>query len=90
MSHLSEWTARRFDIPEESVGGTRIVISGRSEVLIENSQGIAGVTTELVLIKLPSDCIGIHGKSLTIRSLSREVIAVSGSIDYVNLREGRC
>ena len=90
MSHLSEWTARRFGVPEEAVGGTRIVISGRSEVLIENSQGIAGYTENLVLVKFPPDCIGIHGKSLAIRCLSREVIAVSGIIDCVNLREGRC
>ena len=80
-----ESAARLFDIPEEGLGSARIVISGRSQVTVEQVSGILDYTPTLVRVKTPGGMAVICGQALNICRLEGTVIRVSGHIDRVEL-----
>ena len=80
-----ESAARLLDIPEEGLGSPRIVISGRSQVIVEQVSGILDYAPTLVRVKIPGGVALVCGHDLNIRRLEGTVIRVSGHIDRVEL-----
>lgn len=80
-----ESAAKLLDIPEEGLGASRIVISGRSQVVVEQVSGILEYTPSQVRVKVPGGIAVICGQNLNIRRLDGSVICVSGQISRIEL-----
>ena len=80
-----ESAARLWDIPEEGLGSSRIVISGRSQVIVEQVSGILDYVPTRVRLKIPQGMAVICGQNLNIRRLEGTVICVSGHIERVEV-----
>jgi len=80
-----ESAAKLLDIPEEGLGSSRIVISGRSQVVVEQVSGILDYAPAQVRVKVSGGVAVICGQNLNIRRLDGTVICISGHIARVEL-----
>ena len=88
MDRLREAVSGWLDIPEEALGAPRVVLSGRTEALIENAGAIGTYVPGLLRVRTAGGTVTMEGEDLVIRAYSRAALLVTGRIRRVTL-EGR-
>ena len=81
---------RSSDFPAECLNSTPVVeIKGTEEATVSGVVRILGYTLSEIVIDVCEFTVTINGKCLTLYSLDREKVCVSGAIQNVSLGE-RC
>ena len=77
-----------LDIPEDALGAPRVVLSGRSEALIENAGAILAYTPTLLRVRTGGGEVALEGEDLVIRTYSHAAMLVCGTVSRVTLGGG--
>ncbi len=87
---FKEKMADGFDASKEIILDVpKIVFIGNREAVIENYKSISDYTEALIVLDAEPFPLKLSGKSLEIKSISREMLFVSGEIEKMEfLREG--
>lgn len=88
MDRLREAVSGWLDIPEDALGAPRVVLSGRTEALIENAGAIETYVPGTLRVRTAGGTVTVEGDDLVIRAYTRAALCVSGRIRGVTL-EGR-
>lgn len=76
----------RMDLPGEAFPGQALVeIAGNSRVLIEQHRGVCEYSRERISISVSFGQVQICGSGLELRSMTKDQLVISGSIDAVCL-----
>ena len=83
---LRQSLAEALDIPAEvALSSARIVISGDSELRVENHKGIVEYQPGKIVLKTSTGQAEILGERLTLAELKPETLAITGLILSLNL-----
>lgn len=86
--NITRTITEKLDLPPDAaLNMSRIVITGASEVFVENYKGIAEYTAESVKLGTASGVICITGEDMSIRSIGTDEISISGRIKNVELEQ---
>ncbi|MEA4823465.1 MAG: YabP/YqfC family sporulation protein [Clostridiaceae bacterium] len=88
MHRLRETIARWFDIPEDALGAPRVILSGRTQALIENAGAILEYTPDCLRVRVGGNEVTIKGERLQIRSYTGAALCVVGTVDSAELSQG--
>lgn len=80
-----EKTAQIFDIPGETVGLPRVVVTGRHELRVSNHRGILAYAPEEITVSAGSLLIKIRGEGLELRAMTAGELLITGTVDAVEL-----
>ena len=76
-------------LPEDTVtGGARVMLSGRSAVMIEGQRGVVEMSGERIRLKTADGVLTICGESLRLQELSLDAAMVIGA-DVLSTGYGR-
>lgn len=83
---IAQTITERLDLPADAaLNMSKIVITGRSEVFVENYKGIAEYTSERVRLGTLSGIICITGSDIELKSIGVDEITISGRIKNIEL-----
>ncbi len=75
-----------FDLPAELVPGVpKLTLSGGSEVLIENHEGLKSYTRDLIEVRGRNMLMQIRGEDLELTAMTRNELVIKGIIVAVEL-----
>lgn len=81
---IRESIAEKLDLPKDAVlDMSKIVITGNSEILVENYKGIAEYTAEKVRLGTGRGIVCLTGEDISIKSIGTDEITLSGIIRSV-------
>ncbi len=80
---------RVFELPSEILGKSRMVLSGNSDLFIENHSGICKYTPTEICVKVPQLMVCVRGTGLLLRTLGQENLIISGEIGGIILEPER-
>jgi len=84
---IGEKLSLLLDIPEDSFSGAeRIIIIGRSEVIVMSHKGLTEYTPERICIAASKCEVCVTGDDLDIKSLTQDAISVYGILHSVEFR----
>ncbi len=72
--------AERLSLPAEVAGATKLTMSGRNRLLIENHRGILGLSDECVEIAGYGVKIRILGGGLDLEAMDKEAVLITGGV----------
>ncbi len=85
MAARMENVSGRIKLPSDILAGAPIlIITGQTELSIENYKGIIEYTGDLLRIQTKTGRIHIEGKNLIIRSYTEDAMKVSGYISHID------
>ena len=74
-------------LPAEAVSGAlRVVLTGRSQALVEQHRGVIGYTQNEVTVRLENGFLRIGGQGLELAEYSPQDLCVTGRIDALEFR----
>lgn len=80
-----ETVSDRMKLPSDILAGAPIlIITGQTELSIENYKGIIEYTGDLLRIQTKTGRIHIEGKNLVIRNYTEDAMKVSGYISHID------
>lgn len=83
-----KWIGKIAGLPEDAVGRIpRVVMLGRSKVMVYNAEKLEKFTDETVLIQLLGGSLHIQGKSLEVKELLPAEVIIEGAISMVCMKE---
>ncbi|PKM72964.1 MAG: sporulation protein [Firmicutes bacterium HGW-Firmicutes-16] len=91
VSQLKDAVRRRpvtefFDLPAELVPGVpKLTLSGGSEVLIENHEGLKSYSRDLIEVRGRNMLMQIRGEDLELSAMTKTELVISGIIVAVEL-----
>ncbi len=91
MSQLKNAVRRRpvtefFDLPAELVPGVpKLTLSGGSEVLIENHEGLKSYSRDLIEVRGRNMLMQIRGEDLELSAMTKMELVISGIIVAIEL-----
>lgn len=84
-----EKITRAFELPSEILGKSRVVLSGNSDLFIENHSGICKYTPTEICIKVPDLLVCVRGSGLLLKVLGQENLIIYGEIGEILLEKER-
>ena len=78
-----------FELPSEVLGSSRMVLSGNSNLFIENHKGICKYTLTEICVRVPGLIVCICGKELLLKSMGRENLIIYGEISEIKFEPER-
>ncbi len=77
-----------LDLPKDIVLDlSRIIITGKISIFLENHKGIIEYSKDLVRIKTTSGVVAIKGKGLVIKSIIVDEITVEGKLETIEFED---
>ena len=86
---LMEKITQVFELPSEVLGRSKMILSGNSDLFIENHSGICKYTPSEICVKVPGLVVCIVGKNLLLKAMGRENIIIYGDIGVIKLEPER-
>lgn len=81
---LLEKAAELFDLPGNVVAGlSRIEITGRRALLLENHKGILAYSTEEIHVSVHNAVVKIKGEGLLLRAMNAEALLIAGTLSSI-------
>ncbi len=74
-----------FELPGEVLGRARMILTGNSDLFIENHCGICRYTLAEICVNVPGMSVHIGGENLLIKTLGRENLIIYGQIREIKL-----
>jgi len=78
-----EKITRVFELPSEILGRSRMVLSGNSDLFIENHGGICKYTPTEICVKVPELLVCVRGAGLLLKALGKENLIIFGEIGEI-------
>lgn len=78
-----------FELPTEVLGSSRMVLSGNSNLFIENHEGICKYTLTEICVRVPGLIVCICGKELILKAMGKENLIVYGDISDIKFEPER-
>ncbi len=83
---IKEKIANVLELPKDIILDiTKIIITGKDSVVIENHNGIISYSESKISINSGDGILTIKGKDLTIKSIVEEEISIKGKINAIDL-----
>lgn len=82
-----------FELPGEVLGRSRMILTGNSDLFIENHCGICRYTLAEICVNVPGMHVRICGEGLLLKTLGRENLIIYGVIHEIKLEpecDGPC
>lgn len=82
-----------FELPGEALGRSRMILTGNSDLFIENHRGICRYTLTEICVNVPGITVCIGGDGLLLKMLGRENLIIYGVIREIRLQpecDGPC
>ena len=74
-----------FELPGEVLGRSRMILTGNSDLFIENHCGICRYTLTEICVNVPGMSVHIMGDGLLLKTLGRENLIIYGLIREIKL-----
>lgn len=85
-----KWMGKMAGLPEDAIGRIpRVVIIGRSKVIVYNAEKLEQFTDRTVRIQLSDAVLEIQGKSLEVLELMPAEVVIEGTAITACLKEKR-
>ena len=78
-----------FELPSEVLGSARMILTGNSNLFIENHKGICKYTLTEICVRVPGLIVCIRGKDLLLKSMGRENLIIYGEISEIKYEPER-
>lgn len=83
--------AMRLGLPTDVAAGlAHVELNGFRECTLDRHTGILEYNTERIVVALTSGTLVLEGSGLTLRTMHREQLCVTGRIDTLRYQEGGC
>lgn len=74
-----------FELPTEALGRSRMILTGNSDLFIENHCGICRYTLTEICVMVPGMTVRVGGTGLLLKTLGRENLIIYGVIGEIKL-----
>lgn len=79
------------DLPGEIAPGQSLVeLAGDRRVLIEKHRGVVAYGCKEICVKVQYGLLSVRGDDLMLARMTKEQLVITGRIDCVAIRRGRC
>ncbi len=87
MSGKFERGMEKLSIPSEAAGRSRVSLSGRERLRVENHRGILEYGSEVIALRCSGFCLRIMGTELELEYMDSRAVGIRGRISGLELEQ---